>query len=76
VYRRLKEVNGEKSWKDWTEHKSVKESEIEALWNDSAQKKYHLFWAWLQEALDGQFSRAAAGLAGLWVYCLRGIFPF
>jgi 4-alpha-glucanotransferase len=62
VYRRLKEVNGEKSWKDWPDHQRVKESEIEALWDNPALKKYHLFWVWLQKALDSQFSRAAKAI--------------
>jgi 4-alpha-glucanotransferase len=65
VFRRLKELNGEKSWQEWTSHKKVTPENIENLWNDPNLKSEHLFWAWLQEALDTQFSRAAASLARL-----------
>jgi len=63
VYRRLKEANGEKSWKDWTEHREVSAEDIVALWQDSQYQEEHLFWAWLQEALDAQFSAAAKAVA-------------
>jgi 4-alpha-glucanotransferase len=63
VFRRLKEANGEKSWQEWTSHRKVAPEDIENLWNDPKLKGEHLFWAWLQEALDTQFSRAAASLA-------------
>jgi len=55
VFRRLKEANGEKSWKEWGGQN--------ASWNDPALADEHLFWAWLQQALDTQFSAAAASLA-------------
>ena len=55
VFRRLKEANKEKSWKEWGGQN--------ASWNDPALADEHLFWAWLQEALDRQFSAAAASLA-------------
>jgi 4-alpha-glucanotransferase len=55
VFRRLKEANGEKSWKEWGAQS--------ASWNDPALADEHLFWAWLQQALDTQFSSAAASLA-------------
>jgi 4-alpha-glucanotransferase len=64
VYRRLKEANGEKSWKDWPDHQKVPAAGIEALWKDPALRGEHLFWAWLQEALDSQFSKAAAAITG------------
>ena len=66
VYRRLKEANEEKSWKEW----SVKE----AAWDDSSLADEHLFWAWLQYALDAQFSAAVAGLKELGI-CLMGDIP-
>jgi len=59
AFRRLKEANGGKSWKEWTEHRDVTPEDIAALWNDPQYRKDHLFWAWLQEALDIQFSAAA-----------------
>jgi 4-alpha-glucanotransferase len=63
VYRRLKEINAEKSWQEWTGFRQVTGAEIEALWNDNKLRGEHLFWVWLQEALDAQFSKAAAAIA-------------
>jgi 4-alpha-glucanotransferase len=63
VFRRLKETNGEKSWKDWTSLSRVNAGDIEALWNDTKLREEHLFWVWVQEALDVQFSKAAAAIA-------------
>jgi 4-alpha-glucanotransferase len=63
VYRRLKEKNEEKSWKEWESHRTVTTKDIEALWGDKQLREEHLFWAWIQEALDTQFSQAAAALA-------------
>ena len=66
VYRRLKEANAEKSWKEWTVKK--------ASWDDLSSMTENLFWAWIQQALDTQFSTAAAALAGLNI-CLMGDLP-
>jgi 4-alpha-glucanotransferase len=63
VYRRLKEKNDQKSWKEWSEYKSVTAADIEKLWNDKKLREEHLFWAWLQQALDTQFSKAAKKIA-------------
>ncbi|GHV93842.1 hypothetical protein AGMMS50293_01620 [Spirochaetia bacterium] len=67
VYRRLKETNGEKCWREWPEHHTVSAADIEALWNDEKLREEHLFWVWLQEALDVQFGKAAKAIteAGL-----------
>jgi len=62
VYRRLKEANGQKSWKDWEDHRQITQAEIEKLWKDKTLQEEHLFWAWLQEALDTQFSNAAKAI--------------
>ncbi|MDR2534862.1 MAG: 4-alpha-glucanotransferase, partial [Treponema sp.] len=62
VYRRLKEAHGEKSWKEWISYREVTVEDVEALWNDESLRDQHLFWVWIQEALDLQFSRAAASL--------------
>ena len=59
VYRRLKDENDLKSWKEWKEYKNVSALDIEKLWNDEKLKKEHLFWVWLQKALDTQFSKAS-----------------
>ena len=64
VFRRLKEANGEKSWREWSGHKKPSAADIAALWDDASLKDEHLFWAWIQQALDTQFSAAAASLAG------------
>jgi 4-alpha-glucanotransferase len=63
VYRRLKESNGENSWKEWPEYRLPSAADIAALWEDEKLREKHLFWAWLQEALDAQFSRAAGVVA-------------
>ena len=63
VYRRLKEENGGKSWKEWKNFNKVNESDIDALWNDKKYREQHIFWVWLQEALDAQFSKAAEEIA-------------
>jgi 4-alpha-glucanotransferase len=63
VFRRLKEANGGKSWKEWPDHRTVTARDIEALWNNDTFRGEHLFWAWIQEALDRQFSEAAAYVA-------------
>jgi len=63
VYRRLKEANNLYSWQDWKEHRDVTADDIAALWKDPQYRTEHLFWAWLQEALDAQFSAAAKAVA-------------
>jgi 4-alpha-glucanotransferase len=59
VFRRLKTANGEKSWKEWEQYRQVSAKDLAALWEDPALKGEHFFWAWLQCALDKQFSQAA-----------------
>jgi 4-alpha-glucanotransferase len=63
VYRRLKEKNDQKSWKDWSEYSSVTAADIEKLWKDKTLSEEHVFWAWLQQALDTQFSKASKAIA-------------
>jgi 4-alpha-glucanotransferase len=74
VYRRLKEANHEKSWKEWEAHRTVTREDIEALWANEQFREDHLFWAWVQEALDAQFSRAAAAVAAAGIL-LKGDIP-
>jgi 4-alpha-glucanotransferase len=74
VYRRLKEANGGKSWKDWPEHHTVTGADIENLWNDKSLREEHVFWAWLQEALDAQFSKASQAIAAAGI-ALEGDLP-
>ena len=63
VFRQLKETNGEKSWRDWSSNRNPEAWEIDSLWARPELLEKHLFWAWLQEALDEQFSKAAMELA-------------
>jgi 4-alpha-glucanotransferase len=65
VYRRLKDANGQKSWKDWAEadRNGGDIKEIEKRWADPALRADHLFWVWLQMIADGQFSAAAKAVA-------------
>jgi 4-alpha-glucanotransferase len=63
VYRRLKQANGEKSWKEWTEHREVRAADIAAFWDSAEFRSEHLFWAWVQEAADAQFGAAAKAIA-------------
>jgi len=63
VYRRLKDKNDQKSWKNWNEHVSVTAADIEKLWNEKSLREEHIFWVWLQQALDTQFSKAAKAIA-------------
>ncbi|MDR2552233.1 MAG: 4-alpha-glucanotransferase [Treponema sp.] len=74
VFRRLKESNGEWSWKEWPRYRQPDSREIDALWQDPAVRGEHLFWAWLQKALDGQFSRAAKAIRDMGIL-LEGDLP-
>ncbi|MDR1128524.1 MAG: 4-alpha-glucanotransferase [Treponema sp.] len=74
VFRRLKEINGERGWKEWSSHQQIDAGEIESLWNDEKIKDEHLFWVWLQQALDAQFSRAAKAVADMGIL-LEGDLP-
>ncbi|MDR2803157.1 MAG: 4-alpha-glucanotransferase [Treponema sp.] len=74
VFRRLKEANEEKSWKEWKAFQKVTPKDIEALWNDSKHKADHLFWVWLQFNLDEQFRTAADKIADMDII-LKGDLP-
>ncbi|MDR1362679.1 MAG: 4-alpha-glucanotransferase [Spirochaetaceae bacterium] len=74
VFRRLKESNEEKSWKDWKAFQKVNAKDIEALWNDPLRKNDHLFWVWLQANLDKQFRAAADTIADMGII-LKGDLP-
>ncbi|MDR3167220.1 MAG: 4-alpha-glucanotransferase [Treponema sp.] len=74
VFRRLKEANEERSWKEWPAYTRVTGKDIEDLWNDGQLFSEHLFWVWLQEALDKQFSLAAKSIADMGII-LEGDIP-
>ncbi|MDR3276555.1 MAG: 4-alpha-glucanotransferase [Treponema sp.] len=59
VYRRLKDGHGEKSWQEWGDHQDTGKADIEALWQEPGLRGEHLFYVWVQEALDAQFRAAA-----------------
>jgi 4-alpha-glucanotransferase len=63
VYRRLKDLNELRSWQEWTAFRQVTRKDIDGLWNDKSLRSEHLFWVWVQEALDKQFSEASAAAA-------------
>jgi 4-alpha-glucanotransferase len=63
VFRQLKEENNLRSWKEWEAHRDMTEEGVADLWADKKRWDKHLFWAWVQEALDSQFSKAAAAVA-------------
>ncbi|MDR2210844.1 MAG: 4-alpha-glucanotransferase [Spirochaetaceae bacterium] len=74
VFRRLKEANEEKSWKEWSLYRQVSPGDIQFLWEDPVLRGEHLFWAWLQKALDRQFSRAAKAIRDMGLF-LEGDIP-
>jgi 4-alpha-glucanotransferase len=74
VFRRLKEFNGEKSWKEWKEYRNITPEDIERLWNDPAFRGEHIFWAWLQKNAEQQFSLAADRLKKMGII-LEGDLP-
>ncbi|MDR0408967.1 MAG: 4-alpha-glucanotransferase [Spirochaetaceae bacterium] len=74
VFRRLKEANEEKSWKEWKAFQKVNTKDIEALWNDPLRKSENLFWAWLQSNLEKQFKAAAEAVAAMDII-LKGDIP-
>jgi 4-alpha-glucanotransferase len=74
VYRRLKELNEGKSWRQWQDYRDPSADLIKAMWNTEKYREEHLFWAWIQEALDRQFRHAAEAVkqAGI---ILKGDLP-
>ena len=74
VFKRLKSVNLEASWKSWKEYKKIKPEEIEALWDDKKLKADHLFYAWVQMNLEKQFSKASDYVSDLGIM-LKGDIP-
>jgi len=74
VYRRIKESYEERSWKEWPAHQEISLEDISNMWQDPQLRAEHLFWAWLQEALDRQFSEAAKVVADAGII-LKGDLP-
>lgn len=59
VYKRLKTINSEASWKAWKDYKKIKAEDIEELWSKKELQKDHLFFAWVQMNLERQFTQAS-----------------
>lgn len=59
VYKRLKTINSEASWKTWKDYKKIKAEDIEELWSKKELQKDHLFFAWVQMNLERQFTQAS-----------------
>ncbi|MDR0382655.1 MAG: 4-alpha-glucanotransferase [Spirochaetaceae bacterium] len=74
IFRRLKEENGGKSWKEWNSFQKINAKDVETLWNNPEHKREHLFWVWLQMNLDSQFKAAADEVASLGI-ALKGDIP-
>jgi 4-alpha-glucanotransferase len=75
VYKNLKWKYMQSSWKNWPEKDCRPDkNEITARWNNPADKKEHLFYAWVQMRADEQFSIAAQAVkeAGI---ILKGDMP-
>ncbi|MCR4714216.1 MAG: 4-alpha-glucanotransferase [Treponemataceae bacterium] len=74
VFKRLKTVNLEASWKSWHEYSKIKPEEIEKLWADKKLKADHLFFAWVQMNLEKQFEQASEYVNNLGIM-LKGDIP-
>jgi len=74
VYRRLKDVHHGAHWNAWNHYKEVKEQHILELWNNPEYREEHLFWVWIQEALDNQFSKVAQTIRDMGII-LKGDIP-
>lgn len=60
VYKNLKWKYMQSTWKAWkAEDQILSAEEITRRWNSKAQKKEHLFYAWVQLRAHEQFSEAA-----------------
>ncbi|MBO4706399.1 MAG: 4-alpha-glucanotransferase [Spirochaetaceae bacterium] len=74
VFKRLKSINLEASWKSWREYRKIKQEEIEELWNSKELKNEHLYYAWVQMNLEKQFLKASDYVSSLGIM-LKGDIP-
>ncbi len=63
VYRRLKDENRGKHWKEWKAYQEPRAKDIQTLWEKPPYREDHLFWVWIQSVADRQFTQAAVYLA-------------
>lgn len=60
VFKNLKWVNMQASWKSWPAQDQLPgQKEIQKRWNDPKLRKEHLFYAWTQWRISQQFAEAA-----------------
>ena len=75
VYKNLKWNYMQASWKSWHENDQHKtQAEINKLWETKAFKKEHLFYAWLQQIAEIQFSNAVKHIKSCGIL-LKGDMP-
>ncbi len=75
VFKTLKELNAQKSWKEWEEkYRSLSKDEIRALWDNEELRELNFFYAWEQLIAFRQFSEAVAETRKMGV-SLKGDIP-
>ena len=74
VFRRLKDQENGAQWMDWKLHSTIFRQDIDALWSEKKHRGEHLFWVWLQAALDDQFRSVSRTLAEMGI-ALKGDLP-
>lgn len=74
VYRRLKDLNHGAHWKEWKQFRDIDAKTLDSLWNNPEYREEHLFWVWVQEALDRQFRQAAKAIQDMGLL-LKGDIP-
>lgn len=75
VYKNLKWKYMQATWKSWKkEDTALDEEEIKKRWNKAADKKEHLFYAWVQMRAAEQFQKSADALKAAGIV-LKGDMP-
>ncbi|MBU0954529.1 MAG: 4-alpha-glucanotransferase, partial [Spirochaetes bacterium] len=65
VYKRLKKLNGDRSWRDWPSYSYPTKAAIDALWKDAKLQREHYFYVWLQYHCALQLQKAADALKAM-----------
>ncbi|GMO57664.1 MAG: hypothetical protein Ta2G_17470 [Termitinemataceae bacterium] len=76
VFRKLKDANEQRSWKQWEKFSKITPKQIDTLFNDPTPRNRdeHLFWCYVQYACDKQFASAADKVAAANII-LKGDLP-
>lgn len=74
VYCRLKDVHQGAHWKEWNQFRDVDTKTVTDLWDNPQFMEDHIFWVWVQQALDHQFSSAAKAIMQMGIH-LKGDIP-